>query len=154
LKEQEEKMANLTVITFEDMEQAGQALESLRKLASGGYIKIEDSAVVVKNEAGKVEVKNQADTGVKWGAFGGGVLGLLLAGLFFPLAGLAIGVIGGALIGKTLNMGVDPQFIKDVTETLKPGNSALFLMSSHGVGRHEALPWYDLPDHPGLGAGC
>jgi uncharacterized membrane protein len=125
-------MSNLTVLTFEDMVQAGEAREALQKIASGGYLKIDDSAVIVKNEDGKVEVKNQTDTGVKWGAFGGGMLGLLLAGVFFPLAGLAIGAVAGALVGKSLNMGVDKQFVKDVTETLKPGSSALFVLTSQG----------------------
>jgi len=121
-------MSNLVVLTFDDMEQAGQAFEALKKAQSGGHLKIDDAAVIVKNESGKIEIKNQLDTGVKWGAVGGGVLGLMLAGLFFPLAGLAIGVFGGALVGKALDMGVDKKFVQDVTETLKPGSSALFVI--------------------------
>ena len=123
-------MSNLIVLTFDDTEQAGQALEALKKAQSGGHVKIDDAAVIVKDESGKVEVKNQMDTGVKWGAVGGGVLGLLLAGLFFPLAGLAVGAIGGALVGKALDLGVDKKFVQDVTETLKPGSSALFVIGS------------------------
>jgi len=123
-------MSNLIVLTFEDTEQAGQAFDVLKKAQSGGHLKIDDAAVIVKQESGKVEVKNQLDTGVKWGAVGGGVLGLLLAGVFFPLAGLAIGAISGALVGKSLDMGVDQGFVKDVTETLKPGSSALFVIGS------------------------
>ncbi len=129
-------MSQLLVLTFEDTEQAGQAFAALRKVQGSGNLKIDDAAVVVKQESGKVEIKNQLDTGVKWGAFGGGVLGLLLAGLFFPLAGLAIGAIGGALIGKTLEMGVDKKFVQDVTENLKPGSSALFVI---GSGNPEVL---------------
>ena len=123
-------MSHLIVLTFEDTEQAGQAFDALKKAQSGGHLKINDAAVIVKQASGKVEVKNQLDTGVKGGAVGGSVLGLLLAGLFFPLAGLAIGAIGGALVGKALDMGVDQKFVKDVTETLKPGSSALFVIGS------------------------
>ena len=123
-------MSNLIVLTFNDTEQAGQAFKAIKKAQSGGHVKLDDAAVIVKQESGKVEIKNQLDTGVKWGAFGGGVLGLLLASVFFPLAGLAIGAISGALIGKSLDMGVDQKFVKDVTETLKPGSSALFLIGS------------------------
>ena len=123
-------MSQLIVLTFEDTEQAGQAFEALKKARSGGHLKIDDAAVIVKQESGKVEVKNQLDKGVKGGAVGGGALGLLLAGVFFPLAGLAIGAIGGALVGKALDMGVDKKFVKDVTETLKPGSSALFVIGS------------------------
>jgi len=123
-------MSHLIVLSFDDTEQAGQAFEALKKSQRGGHLRIDDAAVIVKQESGKVEIKNQLDTGVKWGAVGGGVLGLLLAGVFFPLAGLAIGAVGGALVGKSLDLGVDQKFVKDVTETLNPGMSALFVIGS------------------------
>ena len=123
-------MSNLVVLTFEDIHQAGEAFEALKKAQHSGNLTIDDAAVIVKQESGKVEIKNQLDKGVKMGAVGGSVLGLLLASLFFPLAGIAIGAIGGALVGMTLNMGVDKKFVKDVTETLKPGSSALFVIGS------------------------
>ena len=104
-------MSNLVVLTFEDTEQAGQAYDALKKIQSGGQLKIDDAAVIVKQESGKVEIKNQLDTGVKRGAIGGSMLGLLLAGLFFPVAGLAIGAIGGALVGKTFDLGIDKKFV-------------------------------------------
>ena len=125
-------MSQLVVLTFEDTEQAGAAFEALKNVQHSGGLKLDDAAVIVKDESGKVHVKNQLDTGVKWGAIGGGVIGLLLASVFFPLAGLTIGAIGGALIGKSLDMGVDQKFVKDVTETLKPGSSALFVIGSSG----------------------
>jgi len=123
-------MSELIVLTFDDMEQAGEALEALKKAGSSGYLKIDDAAVIVKDESGKIDVKNQTDTGTKWGAVGGGLIGLILASVFFPLAGLAIGAIGGALVGKSLNLGVDKKFVQDVTESLKPGSSALFVIGS------------------------
>jgi uncharacterized membrane protein len=123
-------MSQLIVVSFDDMEQAGQVLAALKKQQGQGTIKIDDAAVIVKDESGKVEVKNQASSGTKWGAFGGGVLGVLLTGLFFPVAGLVAGVAAGALIGKSLNLGVDKKFVQDVTEALKPGNSALFVIGS------------------------
>jgi uncharacterized membrane protein len=121
-------MSHLIVLTFDDTVQAGEAYDAVKKAKSEGYLKLDDAAVIVKQESGKVEVKNQLDVGVKWGAVGGGMLGLLLASVFFPLAGLAIGAIGGALVGKSLDLGVDKKFVKEVTETLKPGSSALFLL--------------------------
>ncbi len=125
-------MSNLVVLTFEDTEQAGQVFQALKDVKGAGNLKIDDAAVVVKLETGKVEIQNQMDTGVKKGAVGGGVLGLLLAGVFFPLAGLALGVLGGALVGKALDMGIDKKFVKKVTETMKPGSSALFVIASGG----------------------
>jgi uncharacterized membrane protein len=125
-------MSQLIVLTFKDTEQAGQAMNALREAQHNGSLRIDDSAVIVKNESGKVEVKNQVDSGIKWGALGGSMLGLLLASVFFPLAGLAIGAIGGGLVGAAMNLGVDPKFVKEVTENLEPGTSALFVIGGDG----------------------
>jgi uncharacterized membrane protein len=123
-------MSQLVVLKFDDTEQAGEVFESLKKIQHSGQLKIDDAAVIVKDASGKVHLKNQLDTGVKMGAVGGGLLGLLLASVFFPVAGLLIGALGGALIGKTLHLGVDQDFVKEVTESLEPGTSALFVMGS------------------------
>ncbi len=129
-------MSELVVLTFDDIHQAGEVFEALKKIEHTGMLTIDDSAVIVKDENGKIHLKNQLDKGVKWGAVGGGVLGLMLTGLFFPVAGLVIGVLGGALLGKSMDVGVDQKFVKDVTEALEPGTSALFVI---GSGRPEAV---------------
>jgi uncharacterized membrane protein len=123
-------MSNLIVLTFDDTQQASQAFDALKKAHGSGLVDIDDAAVIVKQESGKVEIKNQMDKATKWGAVGGGMLGLLLASVFFPVAGILIGALGGGLIGKSLNMGVDQKFVKEVTGTLKPGSSALFVIGS------------------------
>ena len=65
------------------------------------------------------------------GAVAGAVLGPLLLSLF-PLAGIAIGAGGGALVGRLLDTGVDDAFVDDVKATLAPGASALFLVINGG----------------------
>lgn len=121
-------MSNLIVLTFDDMNEAGQVRESVKKQEKLGTISLDDSAVVVKDEKGKVHVKNQMDRGVKIGAVGGGLLGLLIAGLFFPVAGIAIGVLGGMGVGALADVGIQKSFVKEVSEAIKPGTSALFLI--------------------------
>ena len=121
-------MSNLIVLTFDDMDEAGQVRESIKQQEKGGRISLDDSAVVVKDENGKVHVKNQVDRGVKIGAVGGGLLGLLIAGLFFPVAGIVIGVLGGMGVGALADLGIQKSFVKEVGEAIKPGMSALFLI--------------------------
>jgi uncharacterized membrane protein len=131
----EEKMSHVLAITFEDETQGPACLRTIKSLKDQGQLKINDAAVVVKDANGKVHVDNMVESGVKEGALVGGFVGLLLASVFFPLAGIALGAGGGALIGKTLNTGLDKKFITDVQDAIQPGNSAvLFIVSKENVG--------------------
>lgn len=125
-------MSDLIVVMFEKVEEAEEARESIRKLEKLGKVNLGDAEVISKDENGKIVRHGQADSGTKWGAFGGGVLGLMLAGLFFPLAGIAVGAGLGALFGKALHLGIDKKFIEEVSENLTPGKSALFVMVKGG----------------------
>ncbi len=128
-------MSHILVITFEDENQALSVLKSLKSLDHQDQLSLEDAAVIVKDAQGKVQVKNMAEKNVKSGAVIGGAFGLLLGTILFPVAGIALGAVGGALVGKTLGEGVDKQFVKDVTESLSPGNSAiLFIVKNENVG--------------------
>ena len=121
-------MSHLVVITFDNAEEAGKVRQTLRSAERADFVSLDDSAVIVKDEGGKIHVKNEMDRGVKIGAVGGGVLGLLLGGIFFPLAGLLVGALAGGLIGKMADTGVDQKFVKEVSEDLQPGTSALFFI--------------------------
>lgn len=121
-------MSNLIVITFDNMEEAGKVRESIRQIQREGLIGLDDSAVVVKDQHGKVHVKDQMDRGVKIGAVGGGLLGLLIGGLFFPFAGLLLGILGGMGVGALADLGIQKSFVKEVSNAITPGTSALFLI--------------------------
>jgi uncharacterized membrane protein len=122
-------MPNLVVITFDGPDKAGEVLETLRSDQYEDSIGLDDSAVVVKDEEGIVQVDNEVDRGIKVGAVGGGLLGLLIGLLFGgPIASLVLGAIAGALGGDLANLGIDQRFINEVADAMKPGTSALFVM--------------------------
>jgi uncharacterized membrane protein len=125
-------VSTIIVITFENTEEAGEVRESLRQIEHGGYLRLDDSAVIVRDENGKFHTKDQFDRGVKVGAGLGGVLGLLLAVVFAPLAGLVLGAIAGGLIGATADIGISKKFIKDVEAEMEPGTSAIFFVIREG----------------------
>jgi uncharacterized membrane protein len=122
----------LVVFTFDDENEASSALNALRNLQKAGRLSIDDSAVIRRGEDGKVHVDNKVDSSVKGGAAIGGMLGLIIGGLLFPIGGLILGAAGGAAVGKMMETGVDKKFVEDVSNSLQPGTSALFVTSSGG----------------------
>jgi uncharacterized membrane protein len=122
-------MTSLVVLAFKKLEGAEEARDKLYELQKKQLITIEDAAVVRRLENGKVKVK-QAHSLVGAGALGGAFWGMLIGVLFWmPWLGLAVGAASGALSGKFADIGVDDEFIEEVSETIEPGHSALFLMS-------------------------
>jgi uncharacterized membrane protein len=128
-------MANLIVVTFPNRDDAEKAREILRSLEASGRAKIEDSAVLVKDEEGEVKVHGQVSRHAAGGAAVGGLLGLLLLG-FFPIAGIALGAAGGAVVGKAFGESVDKKFVEDVKQAMAPNSSALFMI---GKGEPDAI---------------
>lgn len=118
----------LVAIMFEDEDTAKEARKTMKEVERMGALSLEDAAVVTKDEDGKVHVHGETDRSVKLGAVGGGLLGLLLMGLFAPIGGIVVGALGGALFGKMLDLGVDKDFVEELSESLPPGGSALFLV--------------------------
>lgn len=121
-------MSDLIVIGFKDEFKADEVLIDLTKLQREYLIDLEDAAVVVRNETGKVKVKQTQEL-VSSGALSGGFWGLIFGFLFFhPLIGWALGAAVGALSGSLTDIGIDDNFIKEVGDTIEPGTSALFIL--------------------------
>jgi uncharacterized membrane protein len=121
-------MSDLIVFAFDTEDGASEMRDALVKMQKQQIIELEDAAVVVRRQDGKVKVK-QAVSLVGAGALGGSFWGLLIGLLFWaPWLGLAIGAITGAIAGGLTDVGVDDDFIKEVGNTIEPGHSALFLL--------------------------
>lgn len=121
-------MKSLVVLAFDSETGASDVRDKLFELQKQQLITLEDAAVVVRKENGKVKVK-QAHSLVGAGALGGAFWGMLIGLIFLaPFLGLAVGAVAGALGGKFTDIGIDDSFIKEVGDTVEPGNSALFLL--------------------------
>jgi len=91
-------------------------------------IELGDAAIAVKQPDGSIRLNQLINTtaaGAVSGTFWGTLIGLIF---LVPLVGAAIGAASGALGGWLTDVGVNDTFMKEVAESLQPGNAALFLL--------------------------
>lgn len=127
-------MTTMTVLEFPTADGADQLLGKLQQLQKQQLIQVNDAAIVTWPAGQKKpktrQLHNLAGAGALSGAFWGMLFGLLF---FIPFLGLAIGAGMGALMGSMADVGIDDNFIKQVRDKVKPGTSALFLLTSEAV---------------------
>jgi len=123
-------MSELIVITYDTEQKGFEALEVAERLQRLEQVRLVDAAIAVKDQEGKVTIKQtleQRKTGTA--AAWGGVWGLLLGLLFLtPVVLGVLGAILGAIIGRTQDLGIDNKFIQEVGDSLEPGDSALCML--------------------------
>ncbi len=121
-------MSKLIVITFKDKYRAEVVLGTLRRLWKDGLGSMDDAAVVVKEDNGRlraIQGMDQTVIGAAMTATGSG-LGLLVGSLVgLPILGA---VAGGAISHWWESDTVKKDFIKRVSQELEPGTSAMFVL--------------------------
>lgn len=121
-------MSKLIVVAFNDETTAFTLRDRLLELQKEHIVSLEDAAVVIRKQDGKVKVKQVTSlTGA--GALGGAFWGMLIGLLFLaPWLGMVVGAAAGALSGAASDIGVDDKFIKEVGNQIEPGHSAIFML--------------------------
>jgi uncharacterized membrane protein len=120
-------MSDLIVVGFKDEFKADEVMNELRRLQSEYLVDLEDAAIVVRNQEGKVKIK-QAQELVAAGAVSGSYWGILLSVLFFNPIFALVGAAAGALSGALSDIGIDDNFMRDLGSTIEPGTSAIFVL--------------------------
>jgi uncharacterized membrane protein len=120
-------MSDLIVVGFKDEFKADEVMSELRRLQSEYLVDLEDAAIVVRNQEGKVKIK-QAQELVAAGAVSGSYWGILLSVLFFNPIFALVGAAAGALSGALADIGIDDNFMRDLGSTIEPGTSAIFVL--------------------------
>jgi uncharacterized membrane protein len=119
-------MERMVVVIFSDENTAYEAARALRELDEASEIGLDTEAVVTKDRDGAVTVVNARVADPK-GAMGGAAVGAMLGFLGGPV-GLAIGAAGGYVLGAITDEArarVDQDFVRDVSNTLARGKTAL-----------------------------
>ena len=108
-----------------------------RTLQSEDLVDLEDAVVVIRDQSGKIQLKQSVDltgaqtsAGLIAGSFLGGLIGMLFLN---PTAGFLLGGVfgasGGALSGSLADYGIDDGFIESLAETIPNNSSALFVLA-------------------------
>ena len=129
-------MSDLIVVGFDQVDEADKVLNKLVMLQKEYLVDLEDAVIVVRDENGKVHLKqsvNLTAAGAVSGGVSGSLFGMLIGLLFLnPLAGFAIGGLAGAgagaLSGALSDYGIDDNFIKSLGENIPKSSSALFVL--------------------------
>jgi uncharacterized membrane protein len=126
-------MSTLLVLKFDTVGGAAQMQDRMLELQKQRLITVEDAAIMWRETDTKPKLAQLTDMTGK-GALGGAFWGLLFGLLFFnPYMGMAVGAAVGAIAGIMSDVGIDDQFIIQVGESITPGTSALFLLTSNAV---------------------
>src|SRR3954469_25055400 len=122
------EMSDLVAIIYPSEAKAEEVRQRLFKLQKEYLITISDAVIAVKTEAGPVKLNQLVNTTAA-GAASGSFWGLLIGFIFLnPLIGVALGAASGALGGALTDYGINDKFMKELTETLQPGQAALFVL--------------------------
>ncbi|UCG26038.1 MAG: DUF1269 domain-containing protein [Chloroflexota bacterium] len=123
----------LIVAAFQDEKGADQALKELKSAKRQGLIKIENAAVLRKDQKGKLHIKETHDMGGGKGAALGGVAGAAVGLIAGPalVVPVAVGALVGGLTAKLRDSGFSDKRLETMGEGLTPGSSAIVAVVNH-----------------------
>jgi uncharacterized membrane protein len=114
-------MSNLVVVGFDEPHKAEEVRLKLQELQSEYLLDLADVVVAVKDESGKIKLQHEgnlmADTAVFQGSCGS------LANL------ILFNATAGTTSGTLTDVGITDHFMKELTATLIPSSSALFVLT-------------------------
>jgi uncharacterized membrane protein len=124
----------VVVAAFQDEAGAKAAYQELRQAKKAHLIKIENAAVIRKDEKGKLHIKETHDMGggkgAGIGALAGGAIGLI-GGPGGVVVGGAVGAFVGGLTAKLYDGGFKDERLEKIGGGLQPGTSAIVAVVDH-----------------------
>jgi uncharacterized membrane protein len=133
------------IATFDGTDTAQQALESLQQLDRERWVHAMDAAVVVRDQDGKVTIRDTQDVDALHGAVAGVISGALVGaftgaemGSVGGPVGAATGAVAGGVVGgisaHLMDFGFKSDDLQAIAAELQPGTSALVAVVAPTVG--------------------
>lgn len=127
--------SQIVALAFEGETMADVLLTKFEELQVRGLLTVEDAVIASRGSEGAVEIRQTRPWTKQYAGRGlgvGALAGLLLGG---PIAGAAAGTAVGAVVGKMKDHGIDDSFVDEVSQSLGPDSSILFLLIRLVSGR-------------------
>ncbi|HUQ39585.1 MAG TPA: DUF1269 domain-containing protein [Acidimicrobiales bacterium] len=118
---------HLVCIAFDKPNRATEVLVNLMHLQQEGVLRLGDAVILAKDENGRAQRVETVDVTPGKGALMGTWWGLL-AGLFVGPLAIVGGAAAGALYGKLVDKGLADDWVKQMSDWLEAGRSALLLL--------------------------
>jgi uncharacterized membrane protein len=118
---------NVIVVGFADDDRAYEAMTTLNELASQGQIGLAEAAVIVRDDDGHIDIKDQVAHDDWAGTASGGLVGLLVGILGGPL-GILLGGATGLAAGSLFDLADaedSDSVLSEVSKTIKVGRTSL-----------------------------
>ena len=121
----------MAVLAFDSVDGAHNARNKLIELNDEFLLRLDQAVEVVRKADGHIKIKEERSmTG--FGAIGGAFWGLLIGIIFLvPGVGLAVGAASGAIAGHFTKYGITKEYMNQINEAIKPGQSALFILADN-----------------------
>jgi uncharacterized membrane protein len=125
-------MSHLYAVAYPEESRAAEAMAIVHQMAADKEVDLEDAVYVTRGADGVVQLHQDHHLHLSAkGALHGGLAGVMI-GLFAFIPGLGLLGAGlGALAGHFGDHGIDDQFMTELGEHLKPGSSAIFVLTPY-----------------------
>ena len=124
----------IIVAAFQEEDAADAALKTLKEAKKEKLISIDNAAVIRKDEAGKLHIKETSDMsggkGAGVGTLVGGAIGLIGGPLGVAMGG-ALGAAVGGITAKLYDGGFKDDRLREIGNSLQPETSAIIAVIEH-----------------------
>jgi uncharacterized membrane protein len=119
---------SLIALAYPDRGAAESAAADLESLADEHEVKLRDSAIVVKDAGGRIELHQTRELSVGEGLIAGGTVGFLLGlAVGGPIGATVAGMVAGGGFG-VFDTGIKNKRLRSLGEQLEPGQAGLVLL--------------------------
>jgi len=118
---------SVVVVGFKENDKAYEAFSTLKSLSDQQQLTARSAAVVERNQAGTLQIKDSFDADSGVATTGGGLTGMLLGVIGGPV-GMLLGLTGGALAGGSFDMrrgDEQDEVLTQLNAAINPGHTVL-----------------------------